>query len=1143
MKNWQSDFLANNRIVRFFHEQRPKCVGGEADFTLCRYALTGEQRLLRTEGGLLARLGFLLPEFLSGLREAAEGWSILPQQREKSLEYLHSLTKAEAVVSLDFDMVLASHGGRVWLSVSAMRRELEIGPVLELCFFSLESERVPLDQLVKENVTDPLTGALNRASCEDIVNILAADTEPHVFFMIDIDGFKSVNDTCGHETGDQVLIDVYRSLKEVLGEDAALCRVGGDEFFIAAGDSGTYVDNLARRICAVVRRSLPSGLSISASLGVAISPRDGTDFQTLYQKADVAMYMAKRMGGDRWVAYKPDQRMETDVHPNSRLLPVTNTSSALQYNGSFLYSAASVPFADADETRPFWRLLLEKGIADEQDAEDICVRILRLAESGEPGVESREYLFRMGGFRRAFLVTFLCVVPGTVQLLLTDMNNNVLQMERLRRMAEYDKLTGLLNNIPFCTRIDTFFRQHPGAAAAGEYAVIYLDVVRFKAVNDLYGQSEGNRLLVNIADHLSRAAGTEGFAGRIGSDRFALFLHAAGEALETQVSAILSAVTAFPLPMEITCNAGIYVIADDSLTGDAMVDRACMALDSIKGHYDRRYGYYTEGMRWSMLNEQALAGSMSAALAENQFLVHYQPQYNHATGMLVGAEALVRWLNPGIGLISPNDFIPLFEKNGFITRLDLYVFEQVCRFHRRCLNAGISPVPISVNITRYDILQPDFPERLESLRTKYDVPARLIRVEITESAIMGSSEYVNSVVKRLHASGYVVEMDDFGSGYSSLNVLKDIDLDVIKLDMRFLSKTNQSGRGGTILSSVVRMAKWMNLPVIAEGVETAAQADFLRSIGCEYIQGYLYAKPMPEQEYEALLSGSKTDRLRRPELTSEVNLSRFWDPASLETLVFSKLVGGAAIVDYHRRRLTVLRVNRKYVHELGMSQSEEDFLSGDPMRYFSEDGKNAYFRALEKAAETGEEQECETWRHYDTPGCKDEDICLRSTIHLISTSEIGSLFYVTVRNVTAEKLRYDALLSGERRFKAASEQANIYYWEYDIRNREMRPCFRCMRDLGFPPLVQNYPEPAIDAGVIPADYAELYRNWHRQIEAGIPSLEAVIPLTVGRVPFHVRYTTEFDESGRPVKAYGSATLVVDGCPEAGENSEKCENFS
>lgn len=985
-----------------------------------------------------------------------------------------------------------------------------------------------LDGLLHEITTDPLTGALNRAAAEVIVNLFASDEEPHLFFMVDLDGFKAVNDTYGHAEGDRVLTDTFRSLQEELGDETALCRVGGDEFFIAIAASGDQPENLARRICARVRRTLPGNLSISASLGISVSPRDGQDFHTLYHKADLAMYHAKRQGGDRWILYEPSLRMEADVRPTARLFPVENATSVLNYaDGRFRYSDSSAPFAGEEETRPFWKLLLQGRIADEGDAEDICLRVLRMADSGVCGVENQEYLFRMGGQRCHYLITFVCAVPGTVQLVLTDMSSKVEQVERLRKMADYDRLTGLLNLSSFCSRLDSFFESCPQARISGEYAVIYLDVLRFKAVNDLYGQAEGNRLLLYIADLLSRAAGPGGYACRISSDRFALLLHASGQALDEQMNALLDGLTAFRLPMQITCNAGVYVVRDAELTADAMVDRAIMAQESIKGSYDRRFGYYTEAMRWQLLHEQALVGGMDSALETQQFVVYYQPQYNHATGLLVGAEALVRWQHPTSGLISPGEFIPLFERNGFITRLDLYVFEQVCRFQQNCIRAGLPQVPVSVNVTRYDIFQPDFPDRLEALRRKYGVPASLIRVEITESAVMGSSDYVNRVVRRLHDCGYVVEMDDFGSGYSSLNVLKDIDFDVIKLEMRFLSETGGSGRGGTILSSIIRMAKWLDLPVIAEGVETAEQADFLRSIGCNYVQGYLYAHPMPDEEYSYLLSRSGTAVLQQGGVASELHADRFWEPNSLETLLFSNLVGGAAVIDYHKGQVNVLRVNRKYLSELGMGLSEEDLLRGDPMRFFDEVGKADYFRMLDQAISTGQEQECETWRHYVSDCCGEEKICLRSTVQVIGRSEIGTLFYVMVRNVTAEKRRYGEILDSEQRFKAASEQANIYYWEYNVLTKEMRPCFRCMRDLGLPPLVQNYPEPAIEAGIFPPEVADEYRDWHRQIAEGVPSLEGVMPLTVGRVPFHVRYTTMFDEQGRPIKAYGSATLVVD----------------
>ena len=1126
MKHWREAFLMQSPIVRFFREQRAGSTGSGADYTLCVFRAEAPYDRLSVEGTLAERLGLAMPETLTGLACSAESWGILPEQREKTLSALRSLSDGSAELRYELDVFLMRGGRECWLSVNAVRR----GGELELLIADMEARKRQMEQLVRETMTDPLTGALNRAAAETVVDLFAADEKPHLFIMVDLDGFKAVNDTCGHNEGDRVLSETFRSLKEELWEDHVLCRVGGDEFFIAIADEGDQPENLARRICARLRRTLPGKLSISASLGVAVSPRDGRDFRTLYPKADLAMYTAKRQGGDRWVQYDPSLRMDSDERPNARLFPVENATSILYYDvaaGAFRYSEASAPFAGEGETRPFWRLLLQDRIVDEKDGEDICLRVLRMADSGECAVENQEYLFRMGGERRHYLITFLCDVPGTVQLVLTDMSSKVQQVERLRSMAEYDRLTGLLNVATFSARLDSFFGSAPKAAASGEYAVVYLDVVRFKAVNDLYGEEEGNRLLLYIADRLSHAAGPGGYACRIGSDRFALLLHASGRELDRQLNALLDEITAFRLPMQITCSAGVYSVRDPELAAPAMLDRARMAQDSVKGRYDQRFGRYTEAMRWQLLHEQELVGGMDRALKEQEFTVYFQPQYNHVTGLPVGAEALVRWMHPTGGLISPGEFIPIFEKNGFITRLDLFVFEQVCAFQRRSMDAGLPRLPVSVNITRVDIFQPDFIDRLEALRKKYGVPAALIRVEITESAVMGSSEFVSSIVRRLHDCGYVVEMDDFGSGYSSLNVLKDIDFDVIKLDMRFLSETTGTGRGGTILSSVVRMAKWLDLPVIAEGVETAEQADFLRSIGCDYVQGYLYAHPMPADEYSYLLGHSSTAVLQQGSVSRELHADRFWDPASLETLLFSNLVGGAAVIDYHAGQVSVLRVNRKYLNELGTGLSEDDLLRGDPMRVFDETGRADYCRTLDLAAETGTEQECETWRHYVSDCCGEEDICLRSTVQLIGRSEIGMLFYVMIRNVTAEKRRFGEILDSERRFKAASEQANIYYWEYDVATKEMRPCFRCMRDLGLPPLVKNYPEPAIAMGIFPPEVADQYRDWHRQIEAGVPALEAVMPLTVGRVPFHVRYTTVFDEQGRPVKAYGSATLAVE----------------
>ena len=209
-----------------------------------------------------------------------------------------------------------------------------------------------------------------------------------------------------------------------------------------------------------------------------------------------------------------------------------------------------------------------------------------------------------------------------------------------------------------------------------------------------------------------------------------------------------------------------------------------------------------------------------------------------------------------------------------------------------------------------------------------------------------------------------------------------------------------------------------------------------------------------------------------------------------------------------------------------MNLTERDLLDADPMRFFDAEARAAYIAALDRAIQTGDEQECETWRTLFSSCCGTERVCIRSTLRKIGRSGNNFLFYAMIRNITAEREQFTSMADAERRFRAASEQANIYFWEYTVATREMRPCFRCMRDLGLPSLMTNYPESAIEMGVFPPEVADLYRDWHRQIAAGAPFLEAIMPLTAQRVPFHVRYTTEFDECGRPVRAYGSATKVV-----------------
>lgn len=440
-----------------------------------------------------------------------------------------------------------------------------------------------------------------------------------------------------------------------------------------------------------------------------------------------------------------------------------------------------------------------------------------------------------------YRMDFLVSEPGKkILIVFTDITKAVNYTQHLFKLSKYDELTGLYTKPVFNSLLEKI--KEP-------YAVLYFDVCHFKVINSFFGKAAGDMLLIHIAQVLTNLLVNKGFAARLSGDRFVVAFYTDKAFLETFIEALIKEISTYE-GFNVQCNVGIYINRpEEKLSASLEIDRANMAQASIKGNYTKLFAYYTDDMSTSLLNEQGLLAGMKDALENNQFVLYFQPQYSHLTKKITGAEALVRWVHPSVGMIPPSAFIPVFEKNNFITTLDMYVFEQACIFLKKCMDDGISIVPVSTNFSRYDVVQPDFINKIEEIRVRYDVPVEKIRIEITESAVVEGSDYINSIVRDLQNCGYVVEMDDFGSGYSSLNVLKDINFDIIKLDMKFMSNEGTSYRSRTILSSVVGMSAKLHMSIIAEGVETVEQADFLRDIGCEIIQGYLYSKPLPENDF------------------------------------------------------------------------------------------------------------------------------------------------------------------------------------------------------------------------------------------------------------------------------------------------------
>lgn len=278
-----------------------------------------------------------------------------------------------------------------------------------------------------------------------------------------------------------------------------------------------------------------------------------------------------------------------------------------------------------------------------------------------------------------------------------------------------------------------------------------------------------------------------------------------------------------------------------------------LAVRSIKGRYGVHFAIYNNKLRNSLLREQKITDGMEEALAEKQFVIYLQPKYSVEDNQLAGAEALVRWKHPKWGLLSPIEFIPLFERNGFITKLDQYVWDKVCEILKGRNDKGDSCISISVNVSRADIYQVDLADDLTTLVKRYGLNRSSLHLEITESAYTENPEQIIETVEHLRKLGFVIEMDDFGSRYSSLNMLNRMPLDILKLDMQFVQNETAKSNNEGILHFIMDLAKWMRLSVVAEGVETSEQLERIREVGCNYVQGYYLGKPMPYQDFEELL--------------------------------------------------------------------------------------------------------------------------------------------------------------------------------------------------------------------------------------------------------------------------------------------------
>ncbi len=414
-----------------------------------------------------------------------------------------------------------------------------------------------------------------------------------------------------------------------------------------------------------------------------------------------------------------------------------------------------------------------------------------------------------------------------------------------------DELTGLYN----LNGILSHLQSHDKSAADSSSVIIYLNVMNFKAFNHRYGFVGGNEFLRGLAGEI-KGLFPEELIARTAGDQFIILANSLDEKEITDRLTMLSeASTKHDKGLRLHIKAGIYQEAGDEADPVIMIDRAKTACDDIIRVYDKNINFYDEALGKKNELRQYVIDNFENAFENRYFKVYYQKEVRALTGKVCGYEALARWMDPKYGIISPAIFVEVLENVHLVHKLDTYIIEQVCHDIRQDIEYGLAVMPVSVNLSQLDFELCDILAEVNKCRAKYDIPVNLINIEITESAIAAGESFLNDQIKSFRKEGYQVWMDDFGAGYSSLNNLKIYDFDMLKIDMNFLRDFENNQRTKVILSSIVNMAKELGIHTLAEGVETTEQYEFLRRIGCERLQGYLFGKPIPvddmdfDQEY------------------------------------------------------------------------------------------------------------------------------------------------------------------------------------------------------------------------------------------------------------------------------------------------------
>lgn len=662
----------------------------------------------------------------------------------------------------------------------------------------------------------------------------------------------------------------------------------------------TFLDNIVKSSMTAVSRKeyeidIDSALKLAMPLGTY---GDGDAIRHFFPRAELLPVDSNQDAIGMVRDGKADLAVVSEImgayylqSPYNRGLQMIRTSG-ISENMTFALNAESDPLLIS---------ILNKGIAsmDERDIRQIVVNntvAVPYRESAAEWLYEHKYTLILGTVICMGLIIALAGVirhrkrrdedRKTVQMAEVRHKADVAYQEELYRQANYDELTGLYNEQHFLERAEALLQEWPET----EYAFLRINIRNFKMINDLYGTDVGDGVLREFADHLRRSVGPMGIYCRLYSDDFALCVDLNEAGWKQLKSGKVRYVEYAGRRIRVDFRIGVFINEQHLTDVIRALDYAQIALRKTTGT-EKCTVFQMKDLE-QLRSSQWITNEMEQALKEGQFKIYLQPQIDLKTNRLVGAEALARWVHPQRGSISPGEFIPVFEGNGFITRLDAWACEQVCQQLAEWKKRG-KLIPVSVNLSRFDLQNPELITGLQALIAKYDVPVQYLHLEITETIYVEDMDNSSHMIEALRKLGFCVEMDDFGSGYSSLNMLKDVPVDVLKMDMRFFNGETHMDKGSTIIEAVVQMAHALGMLVVAEGVETQREANFLRAVHCNIVQGYLCGRPMPVSDFERMMAESKIGS-KCIDLNEEID-GQYWQTEKYDVLLRSN---GTLLLDY-----------------------------------------------------------------------------------------------------------------------------------------------------------------------------------------------------------------------------------------------------